>query len=435
MLIQFSVKNWRSIRDEQAISMVMAIGDEMLDTNTFKSAAPGSLELLRSIAIYGPNAAGKSNLLKAMNTMKSIVVESASKRQRGDDLPIVPFLLDSETENVSTEFEVTFIAQGIRYQYGFSATRERIIEEWLLAYPVGRARKWFTRVWNEETNDYEWDTGASLLGQKQLWQDSTRQNALFLSTAVQLNSKQLQPIYDWFTKTLRLANVSGWSPSFTASLCQDANQRVKVLEFLRAADLDILDVLIESEKISAKHLPDDMPEDVKTKVLSDLKDQEIFDIRTVHKSKQGKSISFDVEDESDGTKKLFAFAGPWLDALKHGYVLVIDELHDNLHPKMIQFLVSLFHNIKTNPNDAQLIFTTHETSILNQDVFRRDQIWFCEKDRDQSTKIYPLTDFSPRKGRENLEANYLAGRYGALPYVRELTAANQNCNKEGDCNG
>ena len=128
--------------------------------------------------------------------------------------------------------------------------------------------------------------------------------------------------------------------------------------------------------------------------------------------------NFDFEDESDGTQKLFSLAGPWIDSLDNGYVLFIDELHDNLHPLLVQFLVKLFHNTETNPNNAQLVFTTHETSILNQKVFRRDQIWFCEKDEDHATRLYPLTDFSPRKGRENLELAYLSGRYGALPYVR-----------------
>lgn len=420
MLIQFSVKNWRSIRDEQIFSMVMAIGDELRDSNTFQPTTPSATKLLRSAAIYGPNAAGKSNLLKAMTVMKKIVVESASKGQRGDDLPVVPFLLDSDTERVPSEFEVVFIADGIRYQYGFAANHQRITEEWLIAFPLGRSRKWFTREWDVEKKCYVWDMGASLLGQKQLWQDSTRENALFLSTAVQLNSQQLQPVYDWFFKTLRMANVSGWSPSFTASLCKEVDQRGKVLEFLKAADLDIHDVIIEAEKLTAKHLPADMPDDIKTKLLMELKDQEVFDIKTVHQSKQGHSITFNFDDESDGTQKFFAFAGPWLDSLKNGYVLLIDELHDNLHPKMVQFLVSLFHNSETNPHNAQLIFTTHETSILNQEVFRRDQIWFCEKDSDQATKIFPLTDFNPRKGRENLEANYLAGRYGALPYLRSL---------------
>lgn len=422
MLIQFSAKNWRSLRDEQTVSMVMAIGNEMRETNTFLPTAPNATELLRSAAIYGANAAGKSNLLKALDIMQEIVVESA-KGQHGEPLPMVPFLLDSDTDQAPSEFEVIFIAEGIRYQYGFAANQQRITEEWLMAFPRGRARKWFAREWDAKKNEYVWDMGASLAGPKQLWQESTRQNALFLSTAVQLNSLQLQPVYDWFSKTLRLANVSGWSASFTASLCKDLEQRDKVLDFLKAADLDIHDVIIEPEKLTAKHLPTDMPEDIKAKVLTDHKDYLVYDIKTVHLSRQGKSVNFSFADESDGTQKFFSFAGPWLDALKNGYVLCIDELHDNLHPKMVQFLVSLFHNNQTNPNNAQLIFTTHETSILNQDVFRRDQIWFCEKNNDQSTKVFPLTDFNPRKGRENLEANYLAGRYGALPYLRNLKLA------------
>ena len=214
--------------------------------------------------------------------------------------------------------------------------------------------------------------------------------------------------------------MSGWSPSFTARQCKDSVQKEKVLEFLKAADFDIQNVIVESEKMSAKHLPDDMPDELKTSLLTKMRDNEMFDIKTVHLSSEGRLVSFAFEDESDGTKKFFAFAGPWLDALKNGYVLVIDELHDNLHPKLVQFLVQLFHSSKTNPKNAQLVFTTHETSILNQEVFRRDQIWFCEKDSSQATRLFPLTDFSPRKGRENLEANYLAGRYGALPYLKSL---------------
>lgn len=423
MLIEFSVVNWRSFKDGQSLNLILAKGDELAETNSFQAAAPATAQLLRSAAIYGPNAAGKSNLLRAMRVMKRMVMDSA-KGQRGDDIPVVPFLLDSATEKAPSEFEVTFVAENVRYQYGFSATTERIQEEWLFAYPNGRAQKWLGRVWKEGTEPnagaYEWEKCNSLTGQKQLWQESTRQNALFLSTAVQLNSKQLQPVYDWFKSTLRMTNVSGWSPSFTASLCKDSTQREKVMEFLRAADFDIQDVLVESEKMSAKHLPDDMPDELKATLLKDFGDSDVFDIKTVHRTSEGRLVAFEFEEESDGTQKLFAFAGPWLDALKNGYVLVIDELHDNLHPKMVRFLVQLFHNAETNPKNAQLVFTTHETSILNQDVFRRDQIWFCEKDSKQATRLYPLTDFSPKKGRENLEANYLAGRYGALPYLRSL---------------
>lgn len=417
MLIEFEVMNWRSIKEVQTLSLVMDKGGELVESNSFDLTGSAATKLLRSSALYGPNAAGKSNLISAMQTMRKIVVESATEGQRGDLVPVVPFLLDSDTEKAPTEFEVTVMADGVRYQYGFSATTERITEEWLLAYPVGRPQRWFGRAWDSEKKAYEWEMGNALSGQKQLWQDSTRENALFLSTAVQLNSQQLQPIYDWFKKTLR---TGGMSPSFTAALCKDSDEKEKVLDFLRAADFDIYDVVVESEKISIKHLPDDMPEVVKTNFLAKMKDTEIYDVKTVHKSYQGRLITFDFQDESDGTRKFFAFAGPWLDVLKNGYVLFVDELHDNLHPKLVQFLVKLFHSNETNPNNAQLIFTTHETSILDQGIFRRDQIWFCEKDNEQATQLYPLTKFSPRKGRENLEASYFAGRYGALPYPRSL---------------
>ena len=150
MLIQFSVKNWRSIRKEQTLSLVMAKGDELAASNSFKCVAPATTNLLRSLAIYGANASGKSNVIKAMKTMENIVLESASKWQQGDHIPVVPFLLDSDTENEPSEFETIFIAEGVRYQYGFSATPERIIEEWLLAYPLGRAQRWFSRVWDND---------------------------------------------------------------------------------------------------------------------------------------------------------------------------------------------------------------------------------------------------------------------------------------------
>ncbi len=420
MLIEFAVTNCRSIRTEQVLSLVMTKSHELTNSNSFTPESSGAVPLLRSAAVYGPNAAGKSNIIDAMRTMKQIVLTSAFDRHHGDPLPLTPFRLDRETEHAPCEFEVNFVVEGCRYQYGFAATRERVTEEWLLAFPLGRPQRWIGRVWNEETQNYEWDPMRALTGNKQVWKESTRSNALFLSTAVQLNCKQLQPVYDWFKHTLRIAGIQGWNPNFTASLCKELEQRTKILDFLKAADIDIQDVLIEFEQMSTKHLPDDIPDDVKKIILDGLKEKDVFDIKTVHLNAQGEKIEFDFEDESDGTRKLFAFAGPWIDALNNGFVLIIDELHDNLHPKLVQFLIQLFHSTETNPNNAQLIFTTHETSILNQEVLRRDQIWFCEKDNTKGTCLYPLTDFSPRKGRENLEMSYLAGRYGALPFVRSL---------------
>lgn len=414
-----SVKNFRSFRDTQTFSLVKSRGNERLETNTFEAGGINHIQLLRSAAIYGPNASGKSNLLLALQTMERIVLESAISLQRGDKLPVTPFRLSPETRDQPSEFEVIFLVNGVRYQYGFAATANRIHEEWLLAYPKGRAQRWIGRVWNPDQQRYDWELSNNLMGKKQLWQKSTRDNALFLSTAVQLNSEQLQPVFDWFKTTLRLANMGGWGPAFSASLCE-ASDKIQIMDFLRAADLHINDILVESKPFDLDALPKDMPESLREVIAGDMKGKKIIDIKTVHKDDDGEAVTFDFEDESDGTQKLFSFAGPWIDSLTNGYVLFIDELHDNLHPRLVQFLVELFHNTKTNPHNAQLVFTTHETSILNQDVFRRDQIWFCEKDKNQATVLYPLTDFSPRKGRENLEAAYLSGRYGALPFVRPL---------------
>lgn len=428
MLIEFAVSNSRSIWERQSLSLTKAKGDELAATNTFEPDVDKVLPLLRSCAIYGPNAAGKSNLILALNTMRKIVVDSSADSQRGDFLPVVPFYLNSQAGGRPTEFEVTFIAEGVKYQYGFAANAEQVLEEWLFAYPMGRPQRWIGRAWNSEAKCYEWDKMGALTGQKQVWQESTRANALFLSTAVQLNCQQLQPVYDWFRKRLKIVGVAGLNPFFTASQCVESNQKRKVLDFLKAADLDIHDVNVEKEEFSSKHLPDGFPEEFREVFLNKMKGNETFDVRTIHLNELGLPIFFKYDDESHGTRKLFSFAGPWLDSLEKGNVLVIDELHDNLHPKLVKFLVQLFHNPETNPKNAQLIFTTHDTSILNQDVFRRDQIWFCEKDQQQATHLYPLTDFSPRKGRENLEAAYLAGKYGALPYLRSIK--NMSANKK-----
>ena len=423
MLVEFTVANFRSIKTAQTFSLVRGKGRELEHSNVFQPRGAGSPALLRSAAIYGPNAAGKSNFIKALRAMERVVADSASKVQRGDELPVSPFRLDVGTEKEPSEFEVVFIADGVRFQYGFTATRTQVLEEWLLAFPKGLPQRWFSRVWDEGRQSYAWKMGKALSGQKQLWQESTRPNALFLSTAVQLNSEQLQPVYDWFKHTLRTAQLRGWGPAFTASLCESQDSHERVLDFLKAADLDIHDVQVIKEKFDIRSLPDDMPEAYKQQLVKELKGKEVIEIKTVHQTVDGRTVMFEFDEESDGTQKLFSFAGPWLDSLKNGYVLFIDELHDNLHPKLVRFLVELFHNPETNPNNAQLVFTTHETSILSQEVFRRDQIWFCEKNEGQATELIPLTDFSPRKTRENLEMSYLAGRYGALPYVRKLKTA------------
>jgi len=395
MLIDFKVKNYRSIKDEQTLSMVSGKQKEHLNTHTFEIPNPSHMRLLKTSAIYGANAAG--------------VVFSASKYQRGDKLPVKPFLFDTASKNEPTEFEVYFISEGVRYQYGFAATEDRIVEEWLYASPKSRAQSWFGRALKKDTVEdvYEWQFGDKFTGKKQLWQESTRDNALFLSTAVHLNSDQLKPVFDWFDKTLRIAGVSGWSSTFTTRLCQQEDYKSKVLQFLHTADMDIEDIEIEENRVNHSQ----------NSLLNAI--SKPFEVKMMHQDNEGNKVALDLKDESDGTQKLFAFIGPWLDSLEKGHVLLIDELHDNFHPLMVKFLVELFHSNETNKSNAQLVFTTHETSILSQDVFRRDQIWFCEKEN-KATTLYSLVEFKPRKGVTDLEKGYLSGRYGALPFFKSI---------------
>ena len=420
MLVDFRVKNYRSIKDDQTFSMVAALGNELKKTNTFLLPKTKNVSLIKSAAIYGANAAGKSNLLKALEAMQEIILSS---NKRGDKLALQPFLLHTDTLDQPTEFEITFIFDEIRYQYGFTATTEKIMEEWLIAYPKGRPQHWFARAFDEEKKEYQWQFGNKLVGQKQIWKESTRSNALFLSTAVNLNSEQLKPVFDWFENKLKITDVQSWDPGYTMKKCAEDDFKEKIMKFLKTAGIDIDDIEVELEEFDPNKLPSHMPSDIKNELAKRMDGTEIpKEIRSFHLNNLDEKVALDFDDESDGTRKLFSFIGPWIHSLENGNVLLIDEIHNSLHPLMVKFLIDMFHNNDMNKSNAQLIFTTHETSMLNQDTFRRDQVWFCEK-QDRATTVYPLTDFSPRKGVEDLEKGYLSGRYGALPFFKDISIA------------
>nr|WP_063572085.1 ATP-binding protein [Luteibacter rhizovicinus] len=418
MLIQFSVQNYRSIRSKQVLSMVAGRGDEHREANTAAWDGAGFDALVKTAVMYGPNAAGKSNFIQALNSMRRIVLTSANDSQRDDDLDVEPYVLSSETLNEPTEFELMFLHEGVRYQYGFTATTQHIVDEWLFAFPKGKPQKWIERTWNFDSESFDWGKMSSLTGQKQLWIESTRRNSLFLSTAVQLNSKALQPVFDWISKYLRTGRVAGFTHSYTAKMCLEAEAKLKVLAFMEAADLGISDIEVEEEEIPLeRHFHESVSEKLKADILSRQKSRSVYEVKLAHESEDGSHVYFDFRDESDGTRRFFSFIGPWIDTLENGRTIILDELNASLHPTLVKFLVSVFHNPFYNKSNAQLIFTTHETSILSQDVFRRDQVWFFDKKVGIGTELFPLTDFRPRKGREDLEASYLSGRYGALPFI------------------
>ena len=419
MLVEFTTSNFMSIKDEVCLSLVARPSHDRDDTHVVTPKLPESsspIRLVRTAAIYGPNAGGKTNLLLALSTMQAIIKTSS---QLSDELPIVPFLFDSQCHNQPSVFEVTFILKNIRYQYGFSATSTHIHDEWLYAWPHGRVQMWYERSGNT------YNFGPRLVGPKNTWKITTRSNSLFLSNAVTLNSEQLKPIADWFSNSLHVSIVGGWSESFTTALCRvdssdTAIAKRDIVNFLNSADLSINDILVVDEEFSTDKLPEDLPAVVREEIAKDLKGKKLPRVSFVHDIGSDHPTELDLHMESRGTQKIFALSGPWLDALREGSTVVIDEVEDSLHTSLVSHLINWFHSNKTNPKGAQLIFSTHNTSILSQEIFRRDQIWFCQRNRKLETKLFPLTQFRPRKGLENLERSYLAGRYGAVPYLQDL---------------
>lgn len=420
MLIEFSVTNYRSFWGTQTLSMSATSQKDLQKENTFSLSIPGVPTMLRSAVVYGPNGGGKSNLIAALNFMTRFVLASSRESQEGERIKRVPFLLNSEGASEPSEFEVVFVQDGIRFQYGFEVTEERVIHEWLLAYPDGKAQRWFERSLNPKKETEEWYFGQKFIGPKKMWRDATRANALFLSTAVQLNSEQLKPVFTWFDNLAIIRHGQRIDREFTIESCENPESCREVLEFLHGADIDVDGIEVKEQKLKTIKFPPGIPENLRKNLQKDFGNEPIKQSFFRHRlSDSDQTVLFPLAWESDGTRKLFAYSAPWLDVLRSGRVLVVDELDNSFHPHIVRYLLKLLHNPATNKKNGQLVFSTHDTSILDSKILRRDQIWFMEKNKEKATQLYPLTDFHPRKN-EALEKGYLQGRYGALPYIGEV---------------
>jgi hypothetical protein len=426
MLIEFSVSNFRSIRTRQTLSMV-AGPDSELQWNVLSRNGDG-LRLLRSAVIYGPNAAGKSNLVRALGTLRQLVENSAIGVQEGQRINVSPFLFSKESAEQPSEFEIIFIADdGIRYHYYSAVSPERVFREWLVAYPRGRAQRWFEREYVPESDHYKWWFGPNFKGERierKVWQDFTRANALFFSTAIQLNNAQLKPAFTWVTQRLIvLAPGVVFNPFLSLDLLRQDGGHEQIMRFMRAADIGIDRLELREEDLLPSSSKDVLPPgavrinfEIGVPLGAPPPPQKRFRVLAWHKrSDSTDEVPLDINDESDGTQKLFEFIGGWLRALSLGATLFVDELDRSLHPYMTRFLVGLFHS-RSNDKGGQLVFTTHDTTLLDLDLLRRDQIWFVEKDEQGSTRLYSLLEYSPRK-HEALERGYLRGRYGAVPFI------------------
>lgn len=419
MLIYFGVENFGSINGEQTLSLVASNYYHDLEDNVVDPALPGlsGVRLLRGAALYGPNASGKSTVIRAMRMLQMLVVESGAKGPEVS-LPRNPFCLNVPRRADPTKFFVSFVQAGVRYEYEVHYVSERVLFEGLSAYPRGREQVWFERSWIAEANEYRWRRPAGNLKVSSELLGMVRHNALVVSTGAQLNNPQLTRVHEWFAQTLKMLNLgadsSALNPTFSAELLKNpSDRRARLLELIRHADLGVVDATVEPMKPTTEML-EELSRLVQPELLAAIAESGLK-ISLGHQSDTD-IVPIDFGAESAGTQRLFALAGPWLDILEHGYTAFIDELDASLHPLLVKELLRLVFSPATNPKGAQVVFTTHDPYLLASSTLRRDQVWLTEKDSHGATHVYPLSDYRPRP-KESLINGYLAGRYGAVPMI------------------
>ena len=408
MLISFAVTNYACFKDRQELTLVppRKTDDDEFSFDTGVRRIP---RLHRAAALYGANASGKSRLIQALRFVDSFVIGSSKRRQTGEPIPHEPFRFDAESRSQPTTFEISFIEAGSVYEYGFSVDSERVHEEWLYQWPAGgRQRMLLDREYDPATGEESWNFGASVRGEKRAWQASTRPDTLLVSTAAQLNSEVFRPVVEWFQKRLRVIAVGGVLPAGTsAMIAGDERATERVLRMLRDADIAASSVRTRKESVRV----DDAGHTTLPLWQADLG----------HRPEGCTETHFlDLEEESEGTKRLFALAGPWLNVLDNDLVVVVDELDSSMHSHLIAALVRRINSAPLDGADrrAQLVATLHDTAPMKA-ALDRDQIWFVDKDpTTEASSLTPLSAFKPRR-RESLEQGYLGGRYGGVPVIAE----------------
>ena len=421
MLIEFSVGNYRSFKETVTFSMVAAkisAKDKKLDDqNVFQ--ADERLKLLKSAAIYGANASGKSNLGKALKFMGSFISNSSKDTQETEDIPIENFRLNTETELKPSYFEIVFLMDGKVYRYGFEVNKKEVISEWLFYVPTIREVTLFQREENIIDSKPAFKGGSK-------FKNNVRDNALFLSVAAQFNIEIAKQILIWLKNLNVVSGLNDGDMVGYTIHCLDSNKnRNQIFALIKKLDLGIDDLKISKIEWTEETIPKDLPKEIRDRILRDGNTSGIS-IGTIHRkyNSEGQQISIETfemdEHESEGTQKLFAMAGPIVDTLENGRILVIDELDARLHPLVTREIISLFNSNQTNPHNAQLIFMTHDTNILSHKFFRRDQIWFAEKDKFGATHLYSLAEYKIRNDA-SFESDYIQGRYGAVPFIGDLS--------------
>ena len=409
MILNFSFKNYQSFAEAQQFSM------EREKRDIDDSRAWIRPDISAVTAIYGPNASGKSTFLGSLDFVSRFVMNSD---REGDAFSRInhlePFLLDEDLSRQPTGFLIEFIVPGgERYVYSFSLTSDEVLEEELIAYYSNQPTRLFSRYSVDGEQRIEFS--SSFKGPKKLLWDITRRNSLFLSVAgARGKTEALGNAYRFLTRGI-IAPVLTRRTGLFRLRNQDADQ-ANIAEFLRRADFgiegfEIQTQLVENEKVHFEGSAEGSYPNYNDP-------QEKREVYFLHKGPKG-NVKLSPNQESEGTLMALSFYALALDCLEHGKTMLIDELDMSLHPTLVREFVALFANPETNPNQAQLIFTTHDVSLISVSqgptrVLDRDQVWFCEKDDFGRTELIPATDYSPRR-EENLGRNYLNGVYGALP--------------------
>lgn len=433
MLIEFSVANFKSIKDKVCLSLLADTENttQLADNASaplLKNNQP-AIPLLHTAVLYGQNAGGKTTLLDALARMRHIIRNLSESP--GKHLPLTPFKLDQNTRKKPSFFEVCMIVAGVRYQYGFEATSDCIMSEWLYAFPKGIKQTWFERKIDSKTKKQNFVFDENFSGPKMLWKEATAPNLLFSTVAVKFNSEQLKPIFEWFDKKLIpiVGNVQLPAHYDSFTWCMEDAKKSKILDYLKQADFTISDIQAIQRAIRINEMHDINALN-NTKLVGALKQiyqtvytDKVWERRLIstHQDNQGNPIDFDFyAAESHGTQQFFKLAAIWLGALADGAVIVIDELCTGLHPLLVEFLIKQFNSKQSNQTHAQLIFTTHETHVIDlvrQQKLREDQIWFCARNRQNATELYSLLEFEQVPGLDNFAQAYLTGRYGAVPFL------------------
>lgn len=421
MLLEFTIGNFLSIKDKKTLSLEATSIKEHLGTNVVKL---DRFQLLRGAVIYGANAGGKSNFIKAMSTMRRIVKQSFDASST-DELGITPFLLSTDTSNKPSFFEILFLIGTVRYRYGFEVDNTSVKSEWLFESKIKSEKPLFIREGDGI------DVSQGFKEAKDL-EEKTRENALFLSVLDQFNGTTAKSIMKWFSNFITISGLSHERyKNVTFKMLEDENLKPQLLDFYKRLDLGFDEIDVEKKPFEAKDFTKLFNEEFAKQFLSDIEGKSKIDIKTIHKkyNNENEVVGFEKFDmrrqESSGTNKVFNISGPVFDVLKNGGVLIIDELDASLHPLITLTITKLFNSSEFNKTNAQLIFATHDTNLFEYGHYRRDQIYFVEKDVYGASDLYSLVEYKEDGGKKvrkdrSFEKDYIQGRYGAIPYIGNL---------------